>query len=134
MRKLLKSGGQRAGPGVYWDFVNGECVELEHSDTLPGGETARYLRAPTWLVLLSAPILGLAFVLFLPFIGLAMSLGLLARHAIERMTMGLSRLTSFGWRPAEAYFNGTRVDEDEATGARDGGASSKDSQGPPSES
>ena len=60
------------------------------------------------IVLASAPILGLIYAVFLPFIGIAMFVKILGSKllgiAVEPVTEG----ASFGWRPVEAYLTGKK--------------------------
>lgn len=60
-------------PGGY--YLNVRDWKLEAIDgasgTLPGGDAWRYVRVPVLGLLLVAPLLGLAFVVILPFFGFA---------------------------------------------------------------
>jgi hypothetical protein len=49
-------------------------------------------------------VLGLVYAIFLPFIGIAMTIALLARKAAE----GGAHAASFSWRPVEAYLAGRK--------------------------
>jgi hypothetical protein len=99
---MVRKGGHRAEKGTYWNMVNGEKVVLEEEGILPG--TGTYIKAPTWAVLLAGPILGLVYAVFLPFIGIAMTAGVIAKKAGSAAAKG----ASFGWRPIEAYLTGRK--------------------------
>ena len=54
--------------------------------------------------IVSAPFIGLAYVIALPFVAIGTVSVLLAKKAVDR----LSTLASFGWRPLEAYLTGKK--------------------------
>jgi hypothetical protein len=66
-------GGEVVRNGFYLDWRGWkfEVVEGE-SGALPGSAETAYVRVPTLLMLVLAPILGGLFVVFLPFIGFAL--------------------------------------------------------------
>ena len=66
---MLTSGGQTVKAGTYWDLENGNRVQMDQEGTLPGSEKTRYIKAPAAVMLMAAPIIGLVFAVFLPFIG-----------------------------------------------------------------
>jgi hypothetical protein len=47
-------------------------AHVENAGALPGPDTDRYYRVPMLLWLAGAPLIGLVFVIFLPFIGFVM--------------------------------------------------------------
>jgi len=70
---LRHKGGEMVKSGFYLDWRNWrfEMVEAPAA-ALPGAEDAEYVRVPTLVMLLAAPVLGALFVVFLPFIGFAL--------------------------------------------------------------
>ncbi len=77
---LKHKGGDAVKKGFYgssrrWTI---EMIEAD-GGTLPGAADERYIKLPVLAVLVAAPIMGLAFAVFLPFIGFVM-------------------LGAFGWR------------------------------------
>ena len=89
------NGGETAKAGFYWNRGTwGVEVVPAEGGTLPGVDTTTYLRVPWPLLLVIAPVMGGAFAMFLPFIGIAL-LGQFAwaaitgrrvsRHAAERI-------------------------------------------------
>jgi hypothetical protein len=75
MNTMLKTrnGGTKAPGGLYWHFGNWEIKALDGKEvTLPGSADERYLRIPTVALLVLGPVMGLAFAMFLPFIGFAL--------------------------------------------------------------
>jgi hypothetical protein len=99
---MVRKGGHKTEKGTYWNVMTGEKVVLEQEGVLPGEGT--FIKAPTAVVLLAGPVLGLVYAIFLPFIGIAMTIALLARKAAEAG----AHTVSFGWRPVEAYLAGRK--------------------------
>ena len=66
-------GGDTVKAGFYWNRGKwgAEIVPVE-GGTLPGTDATAYNRIPWPALLIAAPVMGGAFALFLPFIGLAM--------------------------------------------------------------
>jgi hypothetical protein len=72
MLKTFK-GGDRVAGGFYVNRAEWTMrVAPREGEVLPGGEDARYYAFPTLMLLVAAPLLSFAFVIFLPFIGLAL--------------------------------------------------------------
>jgi hypothetical protein len=57
----------------------------------------------TWLV---RPILGLVYVIALPFIGIGTILAMIAEKGLGDIVVLTGNLVSFGWRPSEAHLAG----------------------------
>jgi hypothetical protein len=66
-------GGDAVKFGLYWNQAewNGHVVPPE-GGTLPGPESATYVRVPMLMALFVAPLMGAVYAFFLPFIGFAM--------------------------------------------------------------
>jgi hypothetical protein len=76
-------GGSRVKGGFYfnqksWDLVT---VSGKHG-VLPGASRDLHLKIPVFLMLLGAPIIGAALVMFLPFAGIALFLHALYRKVV----------------------------------------------------
>ena len=69
-----KKGGTPAKEGFYFNLNNKEIVTLEREGPLPGPENVRYFRIPLLAMLIGGPVIGLLYVIFLPFISFAMVL------------------------------------------------------------
>jgi hypothetical protein len=54
-------------------------------------------------VMLAGPVIGLLYAVFLPFIGIAMTLVMIGKTLISGLVIVAVKRTSFGWRPIEAY-------------------------------
>lgn len=108
LKKLIHKGGQKVGKGTYWDIRSGHRVSVEHEAVLPGDDSKRYIKAPVIVVLMFGPALGLLYAVFLPFIGIAMTLSLAARKVSGGLANAAAKSVSFGWRPVEAYLTGRK--------------------------
>ena len=96
-------GGTMVGRGTYWNLYNGEKEVMKCEGTLPGNEQTSYLKAPSIAVVLAGPVIGLFYVVLLPFIGLAMILMLVTSQLSSVLYEVFGRTAAFGWRPVEAY-------------------------------
>jgi hypothetical protein len=79
-------------------------------DRLPAGRGS-WMRVPTAAALLLVPILGAAFLIFLPLIGFLVALQALAApvvNAFRGSATDLAATLSTGWQPGEAHFTGKR--------------------------
>jgi hypothetical protein len=82
------NGNSKVQGGYYFSTQTlGVEVISEEGGTLPGPVTARYYSVPFPLLFAILPVVGLAFLMFLPFIGFA----LLGWAAIERVTGHVSK-------------------------------------------
>ena len=72
-------GGDPAEGGTYWNLKSWECVRLERSTELPGGPSSVFVRIPRTSILVLAPLMGFAFVVFLPTAGFVMVAGAMLR-------------------------------------------------------
>ncbi len=108
MLSITNIGGDNVGAGSYWNFSTGERVHIEEAGVLPGNKTQRYYRLHPAAVLFAAPVLGLAYAVFLPFIGLAMSASVLLKKLFGGLAQSAYRGAAFSWQPSEAYLAGKR--------------------------
>jgi hypothetical protein len=105
---MLTKGGYKAEAGTYWNMMNGERVDLDQAGVLPGDAGTNYIKAPMAVMLAAAPVIGLVFAVFLPFIGIVMSAAQAGRKLAGGVTSAAAGSTSFGWRPVEAYLAGRK--------------------------
>ena len=108
---LKHNGGDRVGKGTYWDLTNGERIDITSEGTLPGDVKKAYYRMPAAAIIVLGPVLGLLYAAFLPFIGIAMVVKLVAQKAgggVMEMAHGSA---TFGWRPSESYLSGRKRKE-----------------------
>ena len=105
---MLNKGGHTVKAGTYWNMANGNRVQMEQEGALPGSGQTRYIKAPVAVMLMAAPVIGLLFAVFLPFIGIAMTLSLIGKKLANTVTEAAAGSMSFGWRPIEAYLAGKK--------------------------
>ncbi len=117
---MTLAAGTRVSEGYYFNLGTWELTHVSRNDVLPGG--GAFVKTPMPLVLGLAPVLGLLMVMFLPFIGFALTIGVIARKAAEaarEMAFGLAAVVHPAWRPGEAYLTGKRAARDGEARARD---------------
>jgi hypothetical protein len=114
------TGGQIVGSGTYWDVMTGVRVDFDQEGTLPGGNGATYLKASSGAILLLGPILGLAYVVLMPIMGIVTALSLMVQKTLGGVFSLGKYIVSFGWRPTEAYLGGKnkKQNDGEKTGKR----------------
>jgi hypothetical protein len=108
MLSITNIGGDSVGMGNYWNFSTGDRVHLENDGILPGDKTQRYFRVHPAAILFAAPVLGLAYAVFLPFIGLAMLASVLSKKLFGGLAASAYRGAAFSWQPSESYLAGKR--------------------------
>ena len=109
---LKHNGGDRVGKGTYWNLTNGERIDITSEGTLPGDVKKAYYRMPAAAIIVVGPVLGLMYAAFLPFIGIAMLVKLVAQKAGGGVMELAHGSASFGWRPSESYLSGRRKKEE----------------------
>lgn len=99
-------GGSEAKTGLYLSRRHLSFHSLEDGERLPGDGTEEYLAVPWFALLIAGPLLGLAYVVFLPFLGIATVLWLLASKLVEFVGTAVrasARVLRPGWEPAMAF-------------------------------
>lgn len=118
------NGNQQAKAGFYFNMDTWHVSTLSgEGGLLPGPSDTRYLRLPLPVLLVAAPLMGAAFAMFLPFIGIAMVLDFVAKKAWAAMreaAHGSMMAMSPRTRTGEAYFTGTS--DEKKPGKADGKA------------
>jgi len=113
--KMFKhNAGTKVGKGTYWNFSNGERIDISTEGVLPGGRGTVYYRLPAIGIVALGPVLGLLYAAFLPFIGIAMLVKVVLRKVATAVTAPTQRAASFGWRPSESYLAGKKKGPREA--------------------
>jgi hypothetical protein len=105
---MLNHGGNTVAAGTYWNMSNGSRIDMHVEGVLPGSRDTRYIKAPVAVMIMAAPLLGLLFAVFLPFIGIAMAVITAARKIGVGLKDAAAASTSFAWRPIEAYLTGRK--------------------------
>ena len=114
---LKHNGGERVGKGTYWNLSNGERVDIQEEGILPGNVKKTYYRMPAAAIIVAAPVLGLMYAAFLPFIGIAMAVKLVGQKIGGGLMETVQGSASFGFRPSESYLAGKKKNakKDEAS-------------------
>jgi hypothetical protein len=114
---LKHNGGQMVGRGTYWNLSNGERIDIMNEGTLSGDRSRTFYRMPAAAIIVAAPVLGLLYAAFLPFIGIAMMVKLLGQKIGGGVLDTIQSSASFGWRPSESYLSGrkNKTKKDEAS-------------------
>ena len=100
--------GSTVPSGYYLDTASWHVAPVADGERLPTGR-GRWTRIPTALAVALAPVLGAAFVVFLPVIGLFVTLGAIASamaNLVHRSATDLAATVTPGWQPGEAHFTG----------------------------
>jgi hypothetical protein len=97
-------GKQIAPPGIYLKAGELGFKSMMHEGPLPGSEEDAYRRVPALALLFIGPILGGAFVIFLPVIGFALLMGVVlgkiievGAHAVEAVIRVFKPTYQLGW-------------------------------------
>jgi hypothetical protein len=110
-KMLTHKGGHRVDKGTYWNVRNGHRVDVTEEYILPGNESTHYIKMSAGAMLLSGPFIGLAYVVFLPFIGIAMVATVLGREIMAGAISLVGKSISVGWRPQSAYLSGKKKEK-----------------------
>ncbi|HET9552712.1 MAG TPA: hypothetical protein VFP50_07070 [Anaeromyxobacteraceae bacterium] len=118
--------GTQAVPSGYYLNASRWAIEPVATDggRLPAGP-GTWRRIPTALALLATPVLGLAFLMFLPLIGILLTLQAAVSPLaglVHGSAAGMAATMSPGWQPGEAHLTGKRAERDAV-----------EAQGPPAE-
>jgi hypothetical protein len=105
---LTYKGGTRVEKGTYWDLSNGQRIDVADEALLSGTDSSTYLRISAGFMLLAGPIIGLLYVVLLPFIGIVTVTAVAARKVIGGAFNLIGKSLSFGWRPRTAYLSGKK--------------------------
>ena len=105
---LKHNGGDRVGKGTYWNFNTMARIDITDEGTLPGDAKAAYYRMPAAAIIVLAPVLGLLYAAFLPFIGIAMAVKLVGQKLGGGVMDAVMGSASFGFRPSESYLSGKK--------------------------
>lgn len=108
---LRYRAGSKVGKGTYWNFANGERIDVSDEGVLPGGKRTVYFRLPATGIIILGPIIGLLYAAFLPFIGIAMLVKVVFQKAASMAFSSARSGASFGWRPSESYLAGQKKKE-----------------------
>ena len=117
--KHIYHSGEAVPRGAYWNISTGELVHCDAATEVLAGDSMTYLKVHPAALVLLGPIIGLAFVLCLPFIGFAMTAYTLSSKLLTFAGTHLAREAGFRWQPSLAYFAGKELCEQEAEAPHD---------------
>jgi hypothetical protein len=83
-------------------------------EALPGKYGEKYLAVPILLAFVVAPLMGAAFLMFLPLIGFYLALHALTRPVTRLFSRSATEIAATmqpGWQPGEAHLTGQRASE-----------------------
>lgn len=104
---MARNGGSTVNFGFYWSMQAWDMAMIPaEGGILPGDAGRSYMRIPTFLFLVLAPLMGALYVMFLPFVGFALLFNHLLRGAKTLATdafMNIAVAVSPSWAPGEAY-------------------------------
>lgn len=103
-------GTEKVEPGLYFNLRQMAFRSIDDAGPLPGKTDDVYRRVPMLALLVVGPLLGLVYVIFLPFIGFAMFawlLGVKATHLAAGVARGAVRALRPGWEPSMAFLSRT---------------------------
>ena len=114
------TGKQTVEPGLYLNLRQLAFEAKDAAGPLPGEPADVYRRVNVLAMLAVAPLVGLAFVVFLPFVAFATVAWLVAVKGGE-LVAGVARpavrALRPGWEPALAYLSRSKPAKPEAAGA-----------------
>ncbi len=108
MLAFKRIGGEKVRKGSYWNFSTGERIHLEKGGILPGDASVTYLKFHPAMLLIVGPLLGLAYVIFLPVIAVAMVVWIIGERLLGGALQGIRKAAVFSWQPSEAYLVGRK--------------------------
>jgi hypothetical protein len=113
-------GGTRVKKGYYFEMQAwGLKLVPRDGEPLPGTAAHVYFHVPLLLVFAIAPLMGAAFVMFLPFVGFYLVLQAALRpvtRLLRRSAAEVAATVSPGWQPGEAHLTGRRAKGEDAEG------------------
>lgn len=107
--------GTRVKKGYYFSARTWMLQPMPRDgEPLPGRFGEKYLSMPLALAFVVAPLMGAAFLMFLPLIGFYLALHALARPVVRIFSRSATEIAATvqpGWQPGEAHLTGQRPDE-----------------------
>ena len=105
-------GTETVEPGLYFNLARLSFTSVEERAALPGRPQDTFRRVPLLALLVVGPVLGLVYVMFLPFLGFVMVAGLLSVK-LGRLAGGVAaqaaRIVRPGWAPSLAFFSRSKA-------------------------
>jgi hypothetical protein len=104
------AAGSKVSTGYYFNINRWELTFVKPDLALPTGADS-FLKLPMVAVLAAAPVLGLLMVMFLPFIGIALTVGLVAKKvtaSVQHAFYGVAALVQPPMATGAAYLTGEK--------------------------
>ena len=101
-------GGEKVHPGLYFNLTELAFASIDEAGCLPGKKAEEYRKVPVAALLIAGPILGAAYVVFLPVIGFAMLASVAGRKGLEIATHAVHsgvRVLEPTWEPRRAFLS-----------------------------
>jgi hypothetical protein len=115
-------GNQQVEPGVYVNIRRFSFESLQSKGRLPGTERDQYHKVSPLTLLVAGPVLGGLYVVFLPFVGMAMLTWFAGGKALQLMAHAAAvsgRVLRPAWRPGPAFLS--RSKRSDGTAKREDG-------------
>ncbi len=109
---LRYRGGELVKAGTYLSLRTGEFVAIHREGgKLPGETRVQYLRAPLPGVMAVGPLMGLVFILFVPFAAVAAVIAFGSARLgrmIKATSQSLVQVAAPAWKPGVSFFTRQR--------------------------
>ncbi len=106
--------GTRVRKGYYFSAKSWSLQPVQSDgEPLPGASGERYLHVPLLAAFALAPLMGAAFLVFLPFIGFYLAIHAALRpvaHLFKKSAAEIAATVQPGWQPGEAHLTGKRAE------------------------
>lgn len=108
--------GNRVKKGYYFSAKSWTLQPMpKDGEALPGAPGERYVHVPLLLAFVVAPLMGAAFLMFLPFVGFYLALSAAVRPVVKLFRSSAEEVAASlqpGWAPGEAHLTGRRAEGD----------------------
>lgn len=106
--------GTRVRKGYYFSAKSWTLHPMPRDgEALPGEVGERYVHVPLLVAFVLAPIMGAAFLMFLPFVGFYLAISAVLRpvtRGFRRSAEEVAATMTPGWAPGEAHLTGKRAE------------------------
>ncbi|HEX8910684.1 MAG TPA: hypothetical protein VF805_15875 [Anaeromyxobacteraceae bacterium] len=106
--------GTRVRKGYYFSAKSWTLHPMPRDgEALPGEVGERYVHVPLLVAFVLAPIMGAAFLMFLPFVGFYLAISAVLRpvtRGFRRSAEEVAATLTPGWAPGEAHLTGKRAE------------------------